>query len=73
MEKHIIQWSYWLGMASAVVALVMRAFNAFGIWLPQAMAQGRTVWYMSFYKGALLFFVIAIATANNMWSRRQQQ
>jgi len=28
---------------------------------------------MSFYKGAFLFFVIAIATANNIWSRRQQQ
>ena len=73
MEKHVIQWSYWLGMASAVIALVMRAFNAFGIWLPAVMTQGRTISYMSFYKGALLFFVIAIATANHIWSRRQQQ
>jgi hypothetical protein len=73
MEKHIIQWSYWLGMVSAVIALALRAFNAFGIWLPAAFTQGRTVWYMSFYKGALLFFVIAIATANHIWSRRQQQ
>jgi len=24
--------------------------------------QGRTIWYMSFFKGALLFFLIAIAT-----------
>ncbi len=73
MEKHIITWSYWLGLASVVVALVLRAFNAFGIWLPQTLAQGRTVWYMSFYKGALLFFLIAIATANHTWARRQQQ
>jgi len=73
MEKHIVKWSYWLGMVSAVIALLMRAFNALGIWLPTAMAQGRTVWYMSFYKGALLFFVMAIATANHTGSGRQPQ
>jgi hypothetical protein len=71
MEKHIVQWSYWLGIVSAVVALVLRASNAFGSWLP-AVAQGRTIWYMSFYKGALLFFVISIATANHIWWRRQE-
>ena len=73
MEKHIVKWSYWLGMVSAVIALVLRAFNVFGIWLPVAITQGRTLWYMSFYKGALLFFLMAIATANRIWSRHQQQ
>ena len=72
MEKHIVKWSYWLGMVSAVIALFLRALNTFGIWTPIAVAQGRTIWYMSFYKGALLFFLIAIATANQIWSRRQQ-
>ncbi len=72
MEKHIITWSYWLGLASAVIALVMRALNAFAIWLPQTIAQGRTIWYMSFFKGALLFFLIAIATANYTWARGQK-
>jgi hypothetical protein len=70
VEKHIVKWSYWLGMVSAAIALVMRALNAFGIWLPTAVAQGRTVWYMSFYKGALLFFLITIAT--NHVQRGQQ-
>ena len=72
MEKHIIIWSYWLGLASAVIALVTRACNAFGIWVPQNMLQGRSLWYMSFYKGALLFFLIAIATANYTWARGQK-
>jgi hypothetical protein len=72
VEKNIVKWSYWLGMASAVIALVLRAFNIFGIWLPAAITQGRTLWYMSFYKGALLFLLIAIATANQTWSRHQQ-
>ena len=69
MKKQIQIWSYWLGLASAVVALVMRSFNAFGFWLPQYVVQGVTIWYMSFYKGALLFILINIATALDSWSR----
>jgi hypothetical protein len=72
MEKQIITWSYWLGVASAVIALVMRSFNAFGVWLPRTVVQGSTIWYMSFYKGALLFFVIAIATANYVGLRTEK-
>lgn len=69
MKNHINIWSYWLGLASAVIALVMRAFNAFGFWLPGAVVQGVTVWYMSFYKAALLFLLINIATALDRWCR----
>jgi len=68
VEKHIVKWSYWLGLLSAVVALVLRGLNALEFLLPKVM-QGRTIWYMSFYKGALLFLLIAIATANFMWTR----
>jgi hypothetical protein len=64
MEKLISQFSYWLGLASAAIALVMRGFNALGVWVPQKMTLGVTFWYMSFYKGALLFLLVAIATAN---------
>lgn len=64
MEKQIVIGSYWLGIASTVVALVMRTLNAFGMLLPPATAKaGETIWYMSFYKGALLFFLVAIATS----------
>ncbi len=72
MEKHIITWSYWLGMASAVIALALRSLNAFGLLVPQVVAQGQTIWYMSFFKGALLFFLVAIATANYNWARGQK-
>jgi len=41
----------------------MRTFNALGFWLPGRIAEGITIWYMSFYKAAVLFFVIDIATA----------
>lgn len=69
MKKHIQIWSYWLGLASAVITLVMRTSNAFGFWLPGYVVQGVTVWYMSFYKGALLFMLINIATSLDGWSR----
>ena len=63
MKKYIDTWSYWLGLASAVIALILRAFNAFGVLLPGTVVQGITIWYMSFYKAALLFLLINIATA----------
>jgi hypothetical protein len=69
MKNHIYTWSYWLGVVSAVIALTMRAFNAIGLLLPGAVVQGKTIWYMSFYKGALLFFLINIATAIRIYSR----
>lgn len=73
MEKHIVKWSYWLGIVSAVIALVLRGLNAVGLLRPTVIVQGSTVWYMSFYKGAFLFFLIAIATANYLWSRSQKE
>jgi hypothetical protein len=39
---------------------------------PEIVKQGQTVWYMSFYKGALLFFLIAIATASYAWVRGEK-
>jgi hypothetical protein len=62
MEKQIITVSYWLGVISSIIALGLRALNAVGILTPVVVQQGRTIWYMSFFKGALLFFLIAIAT-----------
>ena len=64
MERNIVHWSYWLGIASLVIALLWRGFNAFGVWIPTKITPGNTVYYMSFYKAALLFLVAAIASAN---------
>ncbi len=72
MKTHILAWSYRLGLASAVIALVLRAFNALGLWLPRMVTQGVTIWYMSFFKGALLFLLICIATANYSWAHSQK-
>ena len=64
MEKLIVTGSYWLGLLSSLIALGLRSLNAIGIMSPSVVQQGKTLWYMSFYKGALLFFLIVIATAS---------
>ncbi len=71
MKKYIETWSYWLAILSALIALVMRAFNAFGMFLPGTVIQGTTIWYMSFYKGAVLFTLINIATTIRIHSELQ--
>jgi hypothetical protein len=64
MEKHILQVSYWLGIACFAVALVWRGLNLLGIWIPSSVASLPPIAYTSFYKGGLLFLLVAIATAN---------
>lgn len=63
MKDLIGVWTYWLGLASALIALIMRASNAFGMFLPERVVEGITVWYMSFYKAMMMFLLISIATS----------
>ena len=72
MEKQIVTWSYWLGLLSTAIALGLRTLNVLGILSTVIVQQGRTLWYMSFYKGALLFFLIAIATGSYTSVRGQK-
>jgi len=69
VKKHIDKWSYWLGVASAAIALVMRTFNAFGVWVPIHVVHGVTIWYMSFYKATFLFLMVNIATSVRIYVR----
>jgi hypothetical protein len=72
VEKQIVTVSYWLGILSSLIALGLRTLNAFGILTPTVVQQGRTIWCQSFYKGALLFFLIAIATASYTFVRSEK-
>jgi len=67
MEKHVTQWTYWLGSACLVVAVVWRVLDLFqptgALWSLQPL---------SFLKGALVLFVAAIATANFAWMKSQR-
>lgn len=61
MEKKILQYSYWLGVACVVVALVWRAATVMGFGGVPLM-RGLSLTYTSFFKGALLFLLTAVAT-----------
>ncbi len=61
MEKQLAKWSYWLGLACAVMALIIRALNAVGVFFD--FLPGSNLGYMSFYKASFLLLAVAIATA----------
>jgi hypothetical protein len=66
---YVVRWSYILGVACALVAVLWRGLMTLGYFVPNYIAFGRTLYDMSFYKGALLFLVIAIASASYEESR----
>jgi len=61
MEKKILQYSYWLGVACVVVAVVWRAATVMGFG-SVSMMQGLSLTYTSFLRGAVLFLLTAAAT-----------
>jgi hypothetical protein len=71
VEKHIVKWSFWLGLACAVIAFVLRALNAVGLFVPDLL-PGANISYMGFYKAALLLLAVAIGAASTMCSRGQK-
>ena len=72
MEKLIGRWSYWLGIACLVIAVIWRAVNALGLMLPLAVTPGHTIWYLSFFHASILFFAATIATACYAWLNSQK-
>jgi len=71
MEKHIMRWSYWLGIACVVLALVFRVLNALGFLMAEVSTKGNSIGYHSFLRGAALFLGTAIATACFTWFNKQ--
>jgi hypothetical protein len=50
-----------LGLACAVIALIIRGLHAVGVFLD--FLPGSNLGYMSFYKASFLLLAVAIATA----------
>lgn len=59
MEKHLAKWTYWAGVACALISLVIRALNGVGLYVD---FPGMNLGHMSFYKASFLLLAIAIAT-----------
>lgn len=65
MEKHIVRWSYLLGLVCALVAAVWRVASAIG--MPrQFNLGGGFVGYWSFFSAAFLLLLVTVATASYM-------
>jgi len=63
MEKRLLVIGYWLGVLCTVLALISRIMLAMDLIPPRFGAQqGLAVSYVSFFHGAALFFLFAIAT-----------
>jgi len=67
MEKQVVHYTYWLGLAATLVALIWRGLIMAG--LPARVLDMN---YMTFYKGALLFFVAAVAGTSYAWLKSQK-
>jgi hypothetical protein len=66
MEKQLSALGYWLGLISTVLALIFRALTAMNLTPPfLGIPGGTSISYLSFFHGAALFFLLAIAS----WSR----
>ena len=63
MEKYLSATGYWLGLVCTVLALVSRVLMAFNTNPPRiGAADGVAISYNSFLHGAVLFFLLAIAS-----------
>lgn len=63
MEKHIVRWSYLLGLVCVFVAAVWRLAGAFGM-SHQFCFGGSLVGYWSFFRAAFLFLLLTVASAS---------
>jgi hypothetical protein len=64
MEKQLSVVGYWLGLICTVLALIFKGLNVLNIIPPFMAASGRNgISYASFLHGAVLFFLLAIASS----------
>ena len=72
MTKQITEWAYWVGLVCTAVAVVWRGLSFLGLGSMELGSGGRVVGTITLYKAALLFFVMAIASASHARSAEQK-
>lgn len=72
MEKRLVSVSYWLGLLSSLIAMALWALSVLGRLTQNWVLVSSVGWFESFYKGAILFFLIAIATASYAFVRSEK-
>ena len=64
MGKQVVTLTYWLGILSAVLAVLTRGLDILGKNFLAFATKGNAIGYRTFLDGAVFFLVISIATAN---------
>jgi hypothetical protein len=72
MEKLIARWSYWLGMACLVIAVIWRIVSIFRSWQPSTSVGAGPIGHLAFMHGSILFLVATIATTCHIWLNSQK-
>jgi hypothetical protein len=65
MEKQLATAAYWIGIVSTVIALIMRGLALVGLFAyrPAVVGGRNPISFRTFLEGAVLFFVMAIASS----------
>lgn len=71
MEKQLFTVAYWIGIISTVLALITRLLAAIGVFVLPVTPGRVPISYRSFLDGAMLFFVMAIASSVAVWVKSQ--
>ena len=76
MEKQLATAAYWIGVLSTALALILRGLAVLGVFVfpytPTAAGGKIPISYRTFLEGAILFFVMAIASAVIAWAKEQR-
>ena len=69
MERQLATTAYWVGILSTAIALVMRLLALMGMFAysPGAVAGKNPLSFRTFIEGAILFFMMAIASSFIAW------
>jgi hypothetical protein len=70
MEKHVIRLSYMLCLLCAVLAILTRLLNAFGLPAALFIDRANPIGYHSFLDGVFLFFILTVASASFAWFKK---
>jgi hypothetical protein len=74
MEKSLATTAFWIGVVSTGIALIMRCLAVVGIFAFSTTYAGRgnPISYRTFLEGAILFFMMAIASGVIAWGKERK-
>lgn len=72
MERQLASAAYWIGILSTITALIMRVLALMGKFAFSPTVGRNPISYRTFLEGAILFFVMAIASTAVAWLKERK-